>query len=93
MCIRDRFVSVCVCVCVCVCACVCVCVRMCAYVCVCGRLYTADAADEEDSVEVGGRHSSKKKRIIKLANVVIVERRALYYQDLSSYVQQYMDAL
>ena len=28
----------------------------------CCLLYTSDAADEEDSVDLGGRHSIKKKK-------------------------------
>ncbi len=61
----DVFVCVlCVCVFVCVCVrvCVCVCAGVCVCVCVCCLLYTYDAADEEDSVDVGGRLINKKKK-------------------------------
>ncbi len=41
------------CVDVCVCVCVDVCVDVCVYVCVVCVVYTCDAADEEESVDVG----------------------------------------
>ncbi len=57
---------VCMCVCVCmsasVCGCVCVCVCVCGCVCVCWRVYTCDAADEEESVGMGVWRDNKKKK-------------------------------
>ena len=55
--------SVCVCVCVCVSAVFVVCVCVCG-VCVvleCCLLYISDGGDEEESVDLGGRGSIKKK--------------------------------
>ncbi len=59
------FVSVSMSVCVWVCgsgcvgACVCVCLLLCLFVCLClcGLLYTSDAVDDLDCVELGGRRS------------------------------------
>ena len=37
----------------------------CTYTCL---LYTSDAADEEDSVDLGGRRTIKKKKSVELAD-------------------------
>ncbi len=58
-----RRVWVCVCVCGCVCVCVCVCMWVCVCVCVCCLVYISDAADEEDSVDLGACRVLVKKNI------------------------------